>query len=145
MRRQHSARPAARGLSETNHAVIPAGGAGTRLWPRARRRTPKHTLPLASGGRSLLRDTYDRVRGLVDEVFVVTELTQREIINAVLPEVDSDHMIIEPVARGTTNAYGLAALTLHRLAATALMLPMASDHAVKGRAEKYRSRRAPLL
>ena len=131
-------------MSQKNYAVIPAGGAGTRLWPRSRRLTPKHTLPLASGGRTLLRDTYDRVRGLVDEVFVVTELTQREIINAVLPEVDSEHMIIEPVARGTTNAYGLAALTLHRLDATGVMLAMASDHVVRGRAEISRALRATL-
>ncbi|MFI4972543.1 MAG: sugar phosphate nucleotidyltransferase, partial [Hyphomicrobiales bacterium] len=50
-------------------AVIPAGGAGTRLWPRSRRSTPKHALPLGGGGRPLLRDTYDRVCGLADEVF----------------------------------------------------------------------------
>ena len=131
-------------MSQKNYAVIPAGGAGTRLWPRSRRLTPKHTLPLASGGRSLLRDTYDRVRGLVDEVFIVTELSQREIINAELPEVDSEHMIIEPVARGTTNAYGLAALTLHRLDATGVMLAMASDHAVRGRTEVSRALRAAL-
>ena len=131
-------------MSQKNYAVIPAGGAGTRLWPRSRRLTPKHTLPLASGGRTLLRDTYDRVRGLVAEVFIVTELGQREIINEALPEVDSEHMIIEPVARGTTNAYGLAALTLHRLDATGVMLAMASDHVVRGRTEVTRALRAAL-
>src|SRR4029077_3293275 len=61
-------------------AVIPAGGAGTRLWARSRRSRPKHTLPFGGGGRSLLRDTYDRIRGLSDDVYVVTELRQREII-----------------------------------------------------------------
>ncbi|HEY4912783.1 MAG TPA: sugar phosphate nucleotidyltransferase [Candidatus Dormibacteraeota bacterium] len=131
-------------MSQKHYAVIPAGGAGTRLWPRSRRLTPKHTLPLARGGRTLLRDTYDRVRGLVDEVFIVTELSQREIISAALPEVDSDHMIIEPVARGTTNAYGLAALTLHQLDATGVMLAMASDHVVRGRPEVSRALRAAL-
>ena len=60
-------------------AVIPAGGAGTRLWPRSRRSTPKHTLPLGSGGRALLRDKYDRIRGLADDIYVVTELGQRQI------------------------------------------------------------------
>jgi mannose-1-phosphate guanylyltransferase/mannose-6-phosphate isomerase len=131
-------------LSQKHYAVIPAGGAGTRLWPRSRRLTPKHTLPLAGGGRTLLRDTYDRVRGLVDEVFIVTELSQRETINHVLPEVDSRHMIIEPVARGTTNAYGLAALTLQGLDSMGVMLAMASDHVVRGRAEVSRALRAAL-
>ena len=114
-------------------AVIPAGGAGTRLWPRSRRSTPKHALPLGGGGRPLLRDTYDRVRSLADEVFVVTELGQREIIQSVLPEIDTRHMIIEPVARGTTNAYGLAALTIAGLGPETVMVAMASDHIVRGR------------
>jgi mannose-1-phosphate guanylyltransferase/mannose-6-phosphate isomerase len=115
-------------------AVIPAGGAGTRLWPRSRRSKPKHALLLASGRRALLRDTYDRFRGLADEIYVVTELVQRDIIRAVLPEIDDGHLIIEPVARGTTNAYGLAALTVHERYPDAVMVAMASDHVVRGRA-----------
>ncbi|HET9782602.1 MAG TPA: sugar phosphate nucleotidyltransferase [Candidatus Dormibacteraeota bacterium] len=115
-------------------AVIPAGGAGTRLWPRSRRSKPKHALPLATGHRVLLRDTYDRFRGLADEIYVVTELVQRDIICAVLPEIDDRHLIIEPVARGTTNAYGLAALTIQERHPDAVMVAMASDHVVRGRA-----------
>jgi mannose-1-phosphate guanylyltransferase/mannose-6-phosphate isomerase len=115
-------------------AVIPAGGAGTRLWPRSRRSTPKHVLPLGEGGRPLLRETYDRASRLASEVFVLTETGQREIIQKVLPEVDSAHLILEPAARGTTNAYGLAALTLRDRHPGAVMLVMPADHVVSGRA-----------
>src|SRR5207248_6586707 len=125
-------------------AVIPAGGAGTRLWPRSRRSTPKHTLPLGGGGRTLLRDTYERVRDLSDEVYVVTEARQREIIASVLPEVDASHLIIEPTARGTTNAYGLAALTIGEANPDAVMLAMASDHVVRGRTAVRRAVRTAL-
>jgi mannose-1-phosphate guanylyltransferase len=125
-------------------AVIPAGGAGTRLWPRSRRSTPKHTLPLGSGGRALLRDTYERIRGLADAVFVVTELRQREIIQTVLPEIDAKHLIIEPTARGTTNAYGLAALTVADQHPDAVMVAMASDHVVRGRAAVTKAVRAAV-
>jgi mannose-1-phosphate guanylyltransferase len=125
-------------------AVIPAGGAGTRLWPRSRRSTPKHTLPLGSGGRALLRDTYDRIRGLADDVFVVTELGQRQIIETVLPEIDARHLIIEPTARGTTNAYGLAALTLADEFPDAVMVAMASDHVVTGKAAVTKAVRAAI-
>jgi mannose-1-phosphate guanylyltransferase len=111
-------------------AVIPAGGAGTRLWPRSRRSTPKHVLPLGKSGRPLLRETYDRARRLVSEVFVLTEVGQREIIRKVLPEIDSDHLILEPAARGTTNAFGLAALTLANHYDDAVMLVMPADHVV---------------
>ncbi|HET9410689.1 MAG TPA: sugar phosphate nucleotidyltransferase [Candidatus Dormibacteraeota bacterium] len=125
-------------------AVIPAGGAGTRLWPRSRRSTPKHTLPLGGGGRTLLRDTYERVRDLSDEVYVVTEARQRDIIASVLPEVDPRHLIIEPTARGTTNAYGLAALTISDANPDAVMLAMASDHVVRGRTAVRRAVRTAL-
>ena len=115
-------------------AVIPAGGAGTRLWPRSRRSTPKHVLPFADHGRPLLRATYDRARVVADEVFVLTEMRQREIIETVLPEVDSAHLILEPSARGTTNAYGLASLTLHERTPGAVMIALPADHVVRGKA-----------
>jgi mannose-1-phosphate guanylyltransferase/mannose-6-phosphate isomerase len=116
-------------------AVIPAGGAGTRLWPRSRRSTPKHVLPLGDRGRPLLRATYDRAAALTDEVFVVTEARQREIIRTVLPEVDDAHLILEPTARGTTNAYGLAALTLADRVPGAVTVTLPADHVVHGSAE----------
>jgi mannose-1-phosphate guanylyltransferase/mannose-6-phosphate isomerase len=115
-------------------AVIPAGGAGTRLWPRSRRSTPKHVLPLGEHGGPLLRETYERARGVADEVFVLTEVRQREIIEAVLPEIDDRHLILEPSARGTTNAYGLAALTLIGRDPDAVMVAMPADHVVRGAA-----------
>jgi len=120
-------------------AVIPAGGAGTRLWPRSRRSTPKHTLTLGGHGHPLLRDTYERLRPLADEIYVVTEARQGQIIESVLPELDRDHMIIEPVARGTTNAYGLAALTIAERHPDAVIVAMASDHVVRGRAQITRA------
>jgi mannose-1-phosphate guanylyltransferase len=105
---------------------------GTRLWPRSRRSTPKHVLPLGDGGRPLLRATYDRAKALADEVFILTEQRQRPIIEAVLPEVDNAHLILEPTARGTTNAYGLATLTLMERDPAAVMIGMPADHVVRG-------------
>src|SRR5260370_37447683 len=108
--------------------VTPAGGAGTRLWPRSRRLTPKHALTLGERGRPLLRETYERARAVGDEVFVLTETRQREIIEAVLPEIDASHLIFEPSARGTTNAYGLAALTLIARDPDAALVAMPAAH-----------------
>jgi mannose-1-phosphate guanylyltransferase len=91
-------------------------------------------LPLGESGRPLLRETYDRASRLAGEVYVLTEVAQREIIEKVLPEIDSEHLILEPAARGTTNAYGLAALTLRERYEDAVMLVMPADHVVRGRA-----------
>ena len=124
--------------------MIPAGGAGTRLWPRSRRSTPKHVLPLGDSGRPLLRETYDRASKLASEVFVLTETGQRDIIRKVLPELDSAHLILEPAARGTTNAFGLAALTLCETHPNSVMLIMPADHVVSGRASVSKAVRAAV-
>lgn len=87
-------------------------------------------LPLGGRGRPLLRETYDRARKFADEVFVLTERRQAEIVSAVLPRIDRDHLILEPSARGTTNAYGLAALTLSERDSEAVMITMPADHVV---------------
>jgi mannose-1-phosphate guanylyltransferase/mannose-6-phosphate isomerase len=92
-------------------------------------------LPLGAHGEPLLRATYDRATSLADEVFVLTEARQRPIIEAVLPEVDLEHLILEPQARGTTNAYGLAALTLLERDPSTVMLTLPADHVVRGTAK----------
>src|SRR2546428_367038 len=93
-----------RGRLSRTYVVIPAGGAGTRLWPRSRRSTPKHVLPLGERGRPLLRETYERARAVGDEVFVLTEVRQREIIEAVLPQGADPHPLLLPSAGRTTDA-----------------------------------------
>ena len=125
-------------------AVIAAGGAGTRLWPRSRISKPKHVLPFAEKGRPLLPMAYERARSLVNDVFVLTEARQRSIVKAVLPKLDDAHLILEPSARGTTNAYGLAALTLAERVPGAVMLAMPADHIVHGAAEIKRAVRAAV-
>jgi mannose-1-phosphate guanylyltransferase len=112
------------------HATILAGGAGTRLWPRSRRGQPKHLLALQEGSAPLLRQTYERIKTLVDEVYVVTEQHQVESICKALPELGLDHVIAEPVARGTTSALGLVAMTLAERDPDAVMLSLPADHIV---------------
>ena len=112
------------------HATILAGGSGTRLWPRSRRRQPKHLLALEQGTAPLLRQTYERVRRLVDHVYVVTEHHQVDSVLEVLPEIPAENVIVEPVARGTTSALGLAAMTIRHRDPDAVMLSTPADHIV---------------
>ncbi len=119
------------------YAVVPAGGAGSRLWPRSRRSAPKHLLRLSSSGQPLLRESIDRVRPLADDVYVVTEQRQREMISTLVPELGDHGILVEPSARGTTNAMGLAALTIQERDLEAVMLWTAADHVIRG-ARAYR-------
>jgi len=55
------------------HAVVMAGGSGTRFWPASRAALPKQLLPLG-GAKTLLQDTVERLEGLVppDRTMIVT-------------------------------------------------------------------------
>lgn len=114
------------------YAVVPAGGAGSRLWPRSRRHSPKHVLPLSGSGRPLLAEAYERVAPLARRVHILTEARQVDMIRELVPELPAEGMIVEPSARGTTNALGLAALTLLERDPDAVMVSTAADHVIDG-------------
>lgn len=119
-------------------AVIPAGGSGSRLWPRSRRSSPKHLLPLSGTGKPLVLEAYERIAPLAAETLILTEASQLPLLSGLMPGLDSDDLIVEPAARGTTNAIGLAALTLLERDPDAVMLSLAADHVIKG-AAAYRA------
>ena len=67
-------------------ALVPAGGAGTRLWPLSRAGHPKFLLDLTGSGRSLLQATVDRLQPLTgDRVIVVTGTAHADAVRAQLP------------------------------------------------------------
>ena len=98
------------------HAVVLAGGGGTRLWPASRRARPKQLLALGGrAGESLLAATTRRLCPLVggERVWVVTAAAQVPAArSAVLPDVPTRNVIGEPAARNTAAAIGLAAVVL---------------------------------
>src|ERR671937_639823 len=79
------------------HAMIMAGGGGTRFWPRSRQRRPKQFLTMA-GDRTLLQQARDRIESAVpaERTWVITGQAYREETAAQLPELPADH-VIEPV------------------------------------------------
>ena len=125
-------------------AVIPCGGAGSRLWPRSRRGAPKHVLPLSGSGKPLLRETYDRIQPLADEVLILTEQRQLPMVRDILPELEQDRFVVEPAARGTTNALGLAALTILERDPEAVMMSLPADHVIRGTGAYRKAVRAAL-
>jgi len=54
------------------HAVIMAGGIGSRFWPRSRKERPKQLLDIISD-QSMLRLTYERLKKLTDpnKIYIV--------------------------------------------------------------------------
>ena len=110
-------------------AVVPAGGAGTRLWPLSRARTPKFLLDLTGSGRTLIQGTVDRLAPLVgDRVVVVTGTAHERAVRRQLPSVS--RVLAEPSPRDSMAAIGLAAAQLEREDPEALIGSFAADHLI---------------
>lgn len=92
------------------HAVIMAGGSGTRLWPLSRRSRPKQLLRLFDG-QSLLRKSFERLAAFLPatQIYVITGRDHLPMVAAELPEIPRENLIGEPCPRDTANAVGLAA------------------------------------
>lgn len=112
-------------------AVIPAGGAGTRLWPLSRAGAPKFLHDLTGSGRSLLQATVDRLETLAqDRVVVVTGAAHLPAVARQLPGVPGEHLLAEPTPRDSMAAIGLAAALLEREDPDAVMGSFAADHVI---------------
>lgn len=112
-------------------AVVPAGGAGTRLWPLSRSEEPKFLHDLTGSGRTLLQDTHDRLAPLAgDRLMVVTGRAHRDAVLAQLPEVDPAQVVAEPSPRDSMAAIGLAAAMLEARGPEAVMGSFAADHVI---------------
>ena len=114
--------------SQHYYAVIIAGGSGTRLWPKSRKKSPKHLLKLF-GKDSLLQMTYNRVTPLFDiqNIFIITNESHVSQIKEQLPEVAEDHIIPEPMAKGTAMAMATAAAYIHRQDPEAVIFNLWAD------------------
>jgi mannose-1-phosphate guanylyltransferase len=120
-------------MSAIDHfwAVIPAGGAGTRLWPLSRSSAPKFLHDLTGDGRTLLQSTHGRLAPLADGRFVVvTGAAHRPAVVEQLPDLEADAVLAEPSPRDSMAAIGLAAALLERRDPQAVMGSFPADHVI---------------
>lgn len=114
------------------HAVIPAGGVGSRLWPLSRADAPKFLHDLSGSGHSLLRDTWDRLVPLAGEgrIMVVTGRAHRSAVEAQLPHLGDANIVLEAEPRDSTVAIALAAAILVRREPDVIIGSFAADHII---------------
>ncbi len=113
-------------------AVIMAGGTGTRLWPLSRSSRPKQLLRIV-GGRSLIREAYDRLRYSIpaEDIYVITLAEYLPAIAEELSTMPPTNLIGEPTGRDTANAIGLAASILHEQDPDTVMGVFTADHLIR--------------
>jgi mannose-1-phosphate guanylyltransferase len=114
------------------HAVIMAGGAGTRFWPESRALRPKQLLSLV-GERTMIQSTVDRLAGLIppERVLIVTNARLVAAIGEQLPELPAGSILGEPCKRDTAPCIGLAAFEVSRHDPDAIMAVMPADHVIR--------------
>src|SRR5690606_17418430 len=113
------------------HAVIMAGGSGTRFWPVSRRQRPKQLLELTPGG-TMLRQTVDRLEGLIpaSHCLVVTGQALATEVRSQLPDLPPENIVAEPCRRDTAPCIGLAALLVSTVDPDATLVVMPADHVI---------------
>lgn len=113
------------------HAVILAGGQGTRLWPASRANSPKHLL-VVEPPQTLLQATLERLSDLIppDRIWIVTNQSQALQIADSLPHFDAQHIWAEPLSRDTAPSVGWAAAKLCQIDSDAVMCVLPADHII---------------
>ncbi|KQM84183.1 mannose-1-phosphate guanylyltransferase [Agromyces sp. Leaf222] len=118
------------------YSVIPAGGVGSRLWPLSRADAPKFLHDLTGSGQTLLKDTWDRLAPLSGDqrIMVVTGRAHRAAVEAQLPDLVDENVVLESEPRDSTAAIGLAAAILERREPGVIIGSFAADHVISGAA-----------
>ncbi|PIQ70036.1 mannose-1-phosphate guanylyltransferase [Candidatus Shapirobacteria bacterium CG03_land_8_20_14_0_80_40_19] len=129
-------------FKEHLYALIVCGGAGTRLWPRSRKSTPKQFLPKFYGEKTLFGQTLDRAKLLTEPqkiYFVVTSNDNARQIVQFYPEVLKKNIIVEPMGRNTAMAVGVGASYIRKVDPGAVVMNFWSDAVIKDNDLFYQS------
>ena len=126
------------------HAMIMAGGGGTRFWPRSRQIRPKQFLRF-TGERTLLQGTVDRIAAQVppERTWVLTSAQHRaEAVEQLKGMVPAEQIVGEPMGRDTAACIGLGAALVARVERDATIMVMPADHLIEPEQEFRRAAHA---
>jgi mannose-1-phosphate guanylyltransferase len=116
------------------YAVVPAGGAGKRLWPLSRTSRPKFLLDLGGDGRTLIQQAWDRLEPLAGaaRIEVVTGAGHAAAVVQQLDRLAPSNLIVEPGPRDSMPAIALAAAITRRRHGDVVLGSFAADHIIHG-------------
>ena len=119
------------------HALILAGGSGTRLWPMSRARLPKQLIPFING-KSLLQLAFDRLDGLVpaENRHICAGQSHAGVITGALDGFSNGQFLGETIGRDTLNAVGFSAAAIAARDPGAVIAVFTADHII-GPVDKF--------
>src|SRR5512134_1800326 len=97
------------------HAVVMAGGSGTRFWPESRARRSKQFLDLTGGG-PMIRQTLLRLFHVVppERVRIVAGIKDAPHLSHRALGIPKRNILLEPEGRNTAPAIAYAAAVIAR-------------------------------
>jgi mannose-1-phosphate guanylyltransferase len=119
-------------MNKNHFCIIMAGGIGSRFWPLSRTKRPKQFLDILGVGRTLLQQTFDRLRNVfpVENIYIVTNEDYEELVKEQLPEIDSTQVLLEPLRRNTAPCIAYANHKIHLINPDAKIMVAPSDHII---------------
>src|SRR6187549_317935 len=101
-------------MIQNNYCVIMAGGIGSRFWPMSRNAHPKQFIDILGSGKTLIRETYERFKGICppENIYVITSDTYIDLVKSQLPELSPDQIIAEPQRRNTAPCVAYSAFKI---------------------------------
>jgi mannose-1-phosphate guanylyltransferase/mannose-6-phosphate isomerase len=114
-----------------DHAVVLAGGSGTRFWPESRTSRSKQFLDLTGGG-PMIRETLDRLRPVVppERLWIVAGRKDAAHLSPGALGIPKRNILLEPEGKNTAPAIALAAAVIARTDPDAVILAAPADHAI---------------
>ena len=114
------------------YAIIIAGGAGKRLWPKSRSRFPKFFLRV-KGKKTLLEGAIDRAKRIMplDNILIVTSIKHVKAISGALPRFPKKNIIAEPLSKNTAPAICLGAALIQKRDPHAVIYIMPADQIIE--------------
>ena len=109
-----------------------AGGSGSRFWPLSRDSRPKQFLDILGTGKSLLRQTFERVNKLFpkDHIFVVTGEQYEKATKEHIPELNDAQVLLEPYRRNTAPCIAYANYKIYQINPEANIVVAPADHLI---------------
>ena len=115
------------------HAVIIAGGSGTRFWPKSRENLPKQLLNITGHG-TMIQNTLDRIKPIIpaENIWILTnEQHALETCNQLkMSGFSPTQLLTEPIARNTAAAIGYSTKILSQKNPNAIIAVFPADHII---------------
>ncbi|MBL7091906.1 MAG: mannose-1-phosphate guanylyltransferase [Candidatus Omnitrophica bacterium] len=110
------------------HAVILAGGWGRRFWPKSRKRLPKQLLCIGKKC-SPTQDLFNIIKTQIpkERIWVVTNKIYAHSLRKQLPALPGKNFLVEPLAKNTAAAVGLASVIIKKSDPEAVTWVLSSD------------------